>query len=131
MKCIVVTPEKKVVDAEAKFVVLPLYDGEFGVETGRAPVVGRLGAGELRLTLPDGSVERWYVEGGFVEVANDVVSLLTNRACELKSLDLAAARDALSVALATPATGTTTRERAVRLARLRVRAAEKAAALKD
>ena len=47
--CIVVTPERTVVDHPAQFVVLPLYDGELGVAPGRAPLIGRLGYGELRI----------------------------------------------------------------------------------
>ena len=86
MKCCVVTPEATVVDKDARFVVAPLYDGEYGVAENHAPVVGRLGAGELRMTLLDGTIERWYVEGGFVEVVNNTISLLVNRACETKNL---------------------------------------------
>jgi len=69
MKCVAITPEKTVFDQEVKFVVVPLYDGEYGVGANHSPVVGRLGVGELRLTLADKSMEHWYVEGGFVEVA--------------------------------------------------------------
>ena len=130
MKCVAVTPEKTIVDRETKFVVVPLYDGEYAIGAGHTPVVGRLGAGELRLTLEDDSVERWYVEGGFVEAANDVVSLLTTRACKFSELDLNEAKQALSDALERPATSPELREiktKAVATARARVRAAEKAA----
>ena len=130
MKCVAVTPEKTVVERETKFVVVPLFDGEYAIGAGHSPVVGRLGAGELRLTLEDDSVERWYVEGGFVEAANDVVSLLTTRACEWSKLDLTEAKQALDDALNRPATSPELREiktKAVATARARVRAAEKAA----
>src|SRR5439155_1110249 len=49
LQCVVVTPERAVVDEEADFVALPLYDGEIGILPGRAPLVGRLGYGELRI----------------------------------------------------------------------------------
>ena len=71
LRCIVVTPERTVLDREAWFVALPLYDGELGVAPGRSPMIGRLGYGELRLES-GGGVERYYIEGGFVEVLNDV-----------------------------------------------------------
>ena len=48
LQCVVVTPERAVLDEPADFVVLPLYDGELGVLPGRAPLIGRLGYGELR-----------------------------------------------------------------------------------
>jgi len=49
VRCIVVTPEKAVLDEIAEMVILPMIDGELGVLHGRAPIIGRLGAGELRL----------------------------------------------------------------------------------
>ena len=49
VRCVVVTPEKAVLDETAELVIVPMFDGEFGVLPGCAPVIGRLGAGELRL----------------------------------------------------------------------------------
>ena len=130
MKCVAVTPESTVVDQEVKFVVAPLFDGEFGVAEGHSPAIGRLGAGELRMTLNDGSVESWYVEGGFVEISNNVVSLLTNRAIAIDSLEPEAARKDLEKALALAADtpeAQKARSEAVRVARAVLRVAEKAA----
>ncbi len=101
MKCIVVTPEKTVLEKEATFVVVPLYDGEYGIALGHTPVVGRLGAGELRIESKDGN-ETWFVQGGFVEVLNNVVTLLTQRAVEINRLKVADAEKALEAAMAKP-----------------------------
>ncbi|HSQ55405.1 MAG TPA: ATP synthase F1 subunit epsilon [Gemmata sp.] len=79
VRCIVVTPERAVLDKTAEMVILPMYDGELGVLQGRAPIVGRLGAGELRLKNGT-SIERWYVEAGFVQVRSNVVTVLTSKA---------------------------------------------------
>lgn len=86
MNCVVVTPEKTVLNEVVEFVALPFYDGEYGVAAGHTPVVGRLGAGELRLKKEDQSIETWYVEGGFAEVLNDKVSLLTSKALPIDKL---------------------------------------------
>ena len=48
LQVVVVTPEKTLLDETVDFVALPLYDGELGVLPGRAPLIGRLGYGELR-----------------------------------------------------------------------------------
>ena len=48
LQCVVVTPERTLFDELVDFVALPLYDGELGVLPGRAPLIGRLGYGELR-----------------------------------------------------------------------------------
>src|SRR5689334_24631145 len=63
MQCIVVTPEATVLDQSAEFVALPLYDGEIGIAPHHAPMLGRLGYGEMRLTQ-GGSSKRYYVDGG-------------------------------------------------------------------
>lgn len=79
VRCIIVTPERAVLDEAAEMVILPMFDGELGVLQGRAPLVGRLGAGELRLKTGDVS-KRWYVDAGFVQVRSNVVTVLTANA---------------------------------------------------
>lgn len=89
IRCVVVTPEKKVFDGEADFVAIPVFDGELGVLPGRAPLVARLGPGELRLTRRAGTSERFFVDGGFGQVKNNVITILTPRAQAAGSLDRA------------------------------------------
>src|SRR5437763_2114323 len=79
LKCVVVTPEQAVLDEPAEFVALPMYDGELGVLPGRAPMIGRLGFGELRVRQA-GRVLRFYVDGGFAQVRDNVVTVLTGKA---------------------------------------------------
>jgi len=97
LQCVVVTPERTVRDETCDFVALPLFDGEIGIAPGHTPMIGRLGAGELRLTHAEG-VSRYYVEGGFVEVLADVVSVLTGRAVPAQELDGAVAAEQLESA---------------------------------
>ena len=42
LRCVVVTPERTELDREAEYVSLPMFDGELGVMSGRAPLIGRL-----------------------------------------------------------------------------------------
>jgi len=97
VKCIVVTPEATVTEMTVDSVVVPLYDGELGILPGHAPLIGRLGFGELRMQL-GGQTERLYVDGGFVQVADDVVSLLTEDAKPIADLDEAEAKTLLAEA---------------------------------
>ena len=92
VRCIVVTPERAVLDETAEMVILPMIDGELGVLQGRAPIIGRLGAGELRLKSGT-AVKRFFVEAGFVQVRANVVTVLTANAkpAETVTADLAAA----------------------------------------
>lgn len=88
LKCMVVTPDRVVLDETVDFVALPLFDGELGVLADRAPMTGRLGFGELR-TTQGGKTERYYVEGGFVQVRANVVSVLTPKAVAVSNIDVA------------------------------------------
>lgn len=101
LHCIVVTPERTVRDEMVDFVALPLFDGEVGIAMSHSPLIGRLGYGEMRLKRGDG-VARYYVEGGFVEVLNDVVSVLTNRAVPAEELDGAVVAEQLLTVQARP-----------------------------
>jgi len=99
LNLIVVTPETTVLDEQVDFVALPLYDGEIGIAPGRSPLIGRLGYGELRL-VSAGQTRRYYVDGGFVQVAHNTVSLLTNRAVPASEIDRAVAQENLNQARA-------------------------------
>src|SRR4051794_3341928 len=88
--CVVVTPERTLFDQAVDFVALPLFDGELGVLPGRAPLIGRLGFGELR-TRTDGTIRRYFVDGGFAQVRDDVVTVLTSRAIPAEQVDAAVA----------------------------------------
>ncbi len=127
LQLIVVTPEATALEATVDFVALPLYDGELGVLPGRSPLIGRLGYGELRFTKAK-EITRYYVDGGFVQVADDVVSVLTSRAVPATTLDAEVARELLSSAKARKADTDelrTIRDRLERQARAQVRLAER------
>lgn len=104
LRCIVVTPEQTVLDAVAEFVALPLFDGEVGIAPLHSPMIGRLGYGELRIRF-GGVVTRYYVDGGFVQVLDDVVSVLTNRAIPAEELRIDVAGQLLQTAMARKASG--------------------------
>ena len=128
LQCIVVTPETTVLDETSRFVALPLFDGEIGIAPARSPMIGRLGCGEMRITRGD-SVDRYYVDGGFVEVLGNVVSILTNRAIPAADLDAAVAEEQLATARNRPANTPelmAIRDRAVLQSRAQVRVARRA-----
>lgn len=103
LQCVVVTPERTLFDQIVDFVALPLYDGELGVAPGRTPLIGRLGFGELRTKIA-GATQRYFVDGGFVQVRDDVVTVLTNRATPAATVDTVAATRELEAAQARQAT---------------------------
>src|SRR3989442_151298 len=97
VRCVVVTPERALLDETADFVALPLYDGEIGILPGRAPLVGRLGYGELRLKKGT-QTKSYYVDGGFVQVRANVVTILTSKALEAKDVTQKVAAQAMEKA---------------------------------
>jgi F-type H+-transporting ATPase subunit epsilon len=103
IECVVVTPERKLIDEVVDFVALPLYDGELGSLQGRTPLIGRLGYGELR-TRSGSETRRYFVDGGFAQVRDDVVTVLTNRAIPADKIDTAIAAEELEKAHARVAT---------------------------
>jgi len=116
-----------VCDKAAGFVAVTLYDGEMGIAPGHAPLVGRLGSGEMRITHGD-AIDRYYIEGGFIEVLGDTVTVLANRAVPSAQLDAAVAREQLASALARPAVtpeAVAHRDRAVQQARTQLRIAKR------
>jgi F-type H+-transporting ATPase subunit epsilon len=65
-------------EGETESVIAPAYDGEVGILTGHAPLMALLGEGQLR--LGSGSGRRFNVSGGFMQVLNDQVRVVTEKA---------------------------------------------------
>jgi len=102
IRCIVVTPERTELDQQAEFVSLPMLDGELGVLENRSPMIGRLGYGVLRLQTAAGP-ERYFVDGGFAQVEEDTVNVLTARSTPVDLLNVDEAQTRLEEALEMPA----------------------------
>ena len=101
LHCIVVTPEETAFETDAESIIVPLFDGQKGVMTDHAPMIGRLGNGALTLTT-GGTTESHYVEGGFIQVLDNVVSILTNRVGAIGDLNKDELEGNLRDALAMP-----------------------------
>lgn len=84
-RCRLVTPTGSLVDDQVSYASIPAWDGLMGVLPGRAPMLGRLGTGELRLDFPDGSkgaggARVFAVDGGFVRMEQNQLTILAERA---------------------------------------------------
>jgi F-type H+-transporting ATPase subunit epsilon len=75
-----VSPEEILFQGEAEMVVCRTTDGETAFLTGHVPFLGALGVGEVRIILPDHEVQAVQIEGGFVEVRDDRVIILSDAA---------------------------------------------------
>ena len=72
----VISPESLLFEGDAPSVVAPAHDGEVGILTGHAPMVTVLGTGTLRI----GDGLSFSVAGGFLQVVDDHVRVVTERA---------------------------------------------------
>ena len=128
LRCVVVTPEETVLDSNADFVVVPLFDGEVGIARDHSPMMGRLGYGELRIRSGD-QTSHHYVDGGFVQVANNVISVLTSCAMPSDQVEAEVAEEQLRSALVRKASGDeqiAIRDRTLSQARAQLRIARRA-----
>ena len=103
LSVVLVTPERTLFDKPVASIRVPLFDGSAGFYPGRAPLVGRLGIGELRLVDATGAAESYFIDGGFVQVKGTVVSVLTNAATAVSEISRKAAAAKLEEAKATKA----------------------------
>lgn len=76
----VITPESQVVDTNATQVIIPAHDGLIGILHNRAPLLCQLGKGTLRIDAADGKQREVEIEGGFAQVLNNDVIVLTEKA---------------------------------------------------
>jgi F-type H+-transporting ATPase subunit epsilon len=72
----VISPEAVLFEGTTDSIVAPAFDGEVGILTGHAPMMTLLGRGELRL----GTGDHFRVEGGFLQVVDDQVRVVTEHA---------------------------------------------------
>ena len=97
--CSVITPERPVLECEARFVAFPDHDGEMGVLPNRAPLVCKLGIGPLRVEGTDTS-HVLFIDGGFAQMLDNRLSILTAQARRLDELNAADVQRSLTDALA-------------------------------
>jgi F-type H+-transporting ATPase subunit epsilon len=91
----VVSAEESIYSGEAEFVVLPGIMGELGVYPKHTPLITQIKPGPVRIKVPGQAEEEIiFVQGGFLEVQPDVVTVLSDTAIRAKHLDEAKALEA-------------------------------------
>jgi F-type H+-transporting ATPase subunit epsilon len=76
MQVTVISPEASMFDGEADAVVAPAFDGQVGILPNHAPFMTLLGEGTLTVRAA-GSVSRFSVRGGFLQVVDNRVRVVT------------------------------------------------------
>ncbi len=91
----VVAPDRNVYHGPASIVIARTLEGELGILRGHVPVLGVLESGPVTIRTPDGETITAAVHGGFISVADDVVSILAETAELGDDIDVARATRAL------------------------------------
>jgi len=124
--CVVVTPEKTELDTHCDSMIVPMFDGELGIQAGRAPMVGRLGFGIMKININSTTTE-WFVDGGFVQVTREGVYVLTDSLLRPDKIDRKQAEADLDRAMTIISNSPETaalKERSLAQARAKLRLAE-------
>lgn len=96
--CDIVSAERAIFSGLVQLVVANGTLGDLGVEYGHAPLLTALEPGPVRLKMPGGEEQIFYVSGGYLEVQPGVVSILADTALRAADLDEAAALEAQKAA---------------------------------
>ena len=91
-----VSPERILYSGEADMVIARTAGGDIAFLTGLAPFVGVLGIGKVIVREVGGTSVVAAVHGGFVEIKDNRVSILSDVAELASQIDVGRARQALS-----------------------------------
>jgi F-type H+-transporting ATPase subunit epsilon len=95
----VVSAEASIFSGEAEFIVLPGIMGELGIYPKHTPLITQIKPGTVRIKVPGQAEEQVvFVQGGFLEVQPDVVTVLSDTAIRARDLDEAKALQAKQAA---------------------------------
>lgn len=90
----IVSAEGHIFSGEANMVFAPAKAGDVGIAPRHAPLLAALRPGELRVDIPGGEEQFFYVTGGILEVQPHLVTVLADTALRGEQLDEEAAKAA-------------------------------------
>ena len=90
----IVSAEGQIFSGEAAMVFAPAAMGEIGIAPRHAPLLTTLKPGEVRVQLPGGEEQFFFVGGGAIEIQPHLVTVLADTALRAKDIDEAAALQA-------------------------------------
>ena len=90
----ILAPERALFDQDVQSIVAPGVEGYLGVLARHAPIVTQLGPGVLTAIEEEGRCHLFAVSSGFLEVARDGVTVLTDAAEGEGEIDVERARAA-------------------------------------
>lgn len=117
-----VSPERKLFSGEATIVIARPEGGDAAFLPGHAPFLGLLGVGPVTIRTADGREVKAAIHGGFIEVRNNQVTILSDVAELSTEIDATRAQEA-KIRLEGSGHGLSEAERSVALRRASTRLA--------
>jgi F-type H+-transporting ATPase subunit epsilon len=99
IKLKIVTPEKLLLETTVSQVTLPVMFGEVTLLPEHVPYIGALTAGEVRFLESTGSEVQLALSSGFVELHENTLTVLADRAERAEDIDIERAEEARKRAL--------------------------------
>jgi F-type H+-transporting ATPase subunit epsilon len=132
----IATPERLLAREKAIRAQIPAKEGYIGVLPDHAPLLSELGIGAMTYTTPDDQRFSLAIRGGFLEINNNVVRVLSDIGEKAQEIDVAQAEKDLKhaqEAMINPALGMDIAAAliAVRHAEARIEAARRASAKEE
>ena len=109
LHCTLITPERQVMECDATSVSLPSHDGEVGLLANRAPLLCKLGVGEMRVSSVDGDL-RFFLDSGFAQMLNNELTVLTESAENAADIDTSQVETELQEASTMPSSDLQSRQ---------------------
>ncbi|QDH16703.1 ATP synthase F1 subunit epsilon [Swingsia samuiensis] len=91
----IVSPAKRLVDRQVDMVVVPGMEGNIAAMPGRAPLMLQLRGGVVALYENEKIIDRYFVDGGFVDMGADHCTILADSARLMHELSADKAKDRL------------------------------------
>lgn len=104
-QCTLVTPQRQVLDEALSYATMPAWDGQIGVAPQRAPLLVSLGDGALRLDTANGESRWFFLAGGFAQMKDNRLTLLTDEALPPDQIDREQVEAAYKAAQSSKAVG--------------------------
>ncbi len=89
----IVSAEQAIFSGSAEMVFAPSVMGEVGIAPNHTALITVLKPGDVRVKLPDGKEEHFYVSGGVLEVQPHLVTVLSDIGLRARDLDEAKAME--------------------------------------
>ena len=87
-RCVLLTPQGKVLDCRAGALVLPAHDGLMGVLRNHAPMLCKLGTGIMQVRDIPGRADAFFlIDGGFTRISENFVTVLTHEVTTFEGME--------------------------------------------